>query len=89
MKIAQYIIPGCGENPYVREVDVGVIMDYVRVSEIVEVEFKELDLSETLPAEIAALDKKEQRLKEELAARLADINNARDKLKAIPLVSAR
>lgn len=82
MQIALYRIPGTGGSPYVREVDIGTVMDYVRLSEIVDVEFPLIPPADTRVAEIEALDRKERNLIAEHNARMTDINRAREKIRA-------
>jgi hypothetical protein len=80
MKIALYIIPGCGENPYVREVDIGTVMSYVRVSEIVEIDLPPLSKEIIHSAELLALEAKEKALIEEHTARIRLVQEARERL---------
>lgn len=83
MKIALYKITGSGDSLFVREVDIGTAMAYVRVSEIVDVEFPPLPPEVIIPAELAALDAKEAHLREAFNVRLADLNVERANLRAL------
>lgn len=89
MKFCIYQSPGGTESAgqFYEWMDTDESMGYVRLSEIVEVEFKRLPHRDTIERQLRQLDTKERELRNKFQQALDTINGNRQNLLALPNLS--
>jgi hypothetical protein len=83
MKVALYKLTDCCDLEMVGDESFGRSKTNIRVTDLVEVEFKRLPKKETVELELAALDIEERKIRNELQEQLNHVNNRRSKLLAL------
>lgn len=86
MKIALYKTKY--NDAYASDVDGGIPDDWVRVSEIVDIEFSMLDKSTVAEQILKQLDARELEIREKFQRELNELNDERAKLRALTHVEA-